>query len=105
MVQPSKAENGPQRLVFVSMFVKIHQPWAWIVHFVAALIGFLMLIMFLVWFFGAPSKNASPVLSQGLIIGPYLIFLGGFLLLAGGILAGIFGLRGFLGSLNKRSAS
>jgi len=90
-------------LLVVSMFVKVLKPWGWIVHFVVALFGFLMMIMFLLWFFGAPSKNASPAMAQGLIIGPYVSVLGGFLLLAGGALAGIVGLRGFLNSSSSNA--
>lgn len=83
-------------VALVPLIVKPLESWAWIGRFAVAIPGLIMLIMFLVWFFGAPSKNVSPVMSQGLYFGPYMIFLAGGLLFFGGLAGGLLGLLEFL---------
>jgi hypothetical protein len=83
-------------IAIVPLCIKALHPWSWIGRFLVTIPGCVMLIMFFIWFFGAPSKNVSPILYQGLYLGPYLVFLAGGLLLLTGVLGGSLGLIDFL---------
>lgn len=105
--------TGITGLVFVILLLpiavlplcfKLLRPWAWVGRFLAALAGCVMLVMFAVWFFGAPSKNASPILYQGLYLGPYLAFLAGGVLVLTGVAGGAMGLVAFITELDSESA-
>lgn len=80
-------------LAIVPMFVAPVQKWAWTGSIVCAVFGLITFILFLVWFFGSPSENVSPILSQGVLLGAYMSFIAAVLLLTGGIMDGINGVK------------
>lgn len=90
-------------IAILPLCIKAIRRWSWIGRYLVAIPGCVMLIMFLVWFFGAPSRNVSPILYQGLYLGPYLIFLAGGTLFLTGTLGGTLGLLEFLTWLKSRS--
>lgn len=80
-------------LAIVPMFVVPAQKWAWTGSFVCAIFGLVTFILFLVWFFSSPSENVSPILAQGVMLGAYMSFIAALLLLTGGIMDGINGVK------------
>lgn len=83
-------------IVVVAMVVKPIRDWAWIGSFVVAILGLVVLIMSLMWVFGAPGKNVSPMFAQGNILGPYMTLLGSLAVLGSGITDAVFGLMAFI---------
>lgn len=80
----------------VLFFVRLLHRWAWIGFFACMVFGLLTFILNLVWYFSAPGKDVSGVLSQSVIAGPYLMMPGTLAVFVGGLLGGIFGLMAFL---------
>lgn len=91
-------------LAILPLCINALKPWAWIGRFLVAIAGCVMLVMFAIWFFGAPSKNVSPVLSQGLYLGPYVVFLAAVALLLSGVVGGTLGLVAFLNEFKSGAA-
>ena len=91
-------------VAIVPHYVKLLRPWAWIGRFALVIPGFALFIIFLLWFFDAPSDNHDPILAQGLILGPYISLLGALGLLTAGIAGGIYGLIEFVQALRVRAA-
>src|SRR5262249_45634697 len=78
--------------LIVGIFVRVLRPWLWIGSFLSAVFGIILLIFALIWVFGSPSESVRPMLSQGIIIGPWVCLAAAVVILAGGVLDGIFGL-------------
>ena len=91
-------------VAIVPHYVRLLRPWAWIGRFALVIPGFALFIVFMLWFFGAPSDNIDPILAQGLILGPYISLLGALSLLTAGIAGGIYGLIEFVQALRVRAA-
>lgn len=84
----------------VPWVVRLLRRWAWIGFFTGMVMGLLTFILNLVWYFTAPSKDVSGILTQTVIAGPYLLMLGSLTVFVGGLLGGIFGLMAFLKTKN-----
>ena len=69
--------------------------WVWIGAFLLAMLGFLVFLLSMIWFFRAPAVSMPGVVSQGVSVGLWFSMLGGLTVLIGGILAGLPGLRSF----------
>jgi hypothetical protein len=70
-------------VILVPMFVVILRRWSWTGDILSIVFGIIMLIMALVWVFGAPSESVEGRLWQGIIAGPWLILVGSLLVLVG----------------------
>jgi len=77
--------------IIVAIFVVPFRAWVWIASFVAALLGLILLIFSMLWLFGSTGGSVPGLFWQGVIIGPWICLVASLLLLAGGILDGIFG--------------
>lgn len=88
-------------IAIVPIFVPFLKRWIWTGYFAAAVIGLIMLILSMVWYFSSPGENVSGMLSQGVGFqpGPYFALLGSLAVLAAGVLGGVFGLLHFLKEL------
>ena len=93
-------------IAIVPIFVRFLRGWIWTGYFAAAVIGLIMLILSMVWYFSSPGENVSGMLSQGVGFqpGPYLALLGSLSVLAAGVLGGVFGLLHFLKTLKAAKA-
>jgi ABC-type multidrug transport system fused ATPase/permease subunit len=93
-------------VAIVPMFVKLLRNWMWIGYFVAAVVGLVMFILSLVWYFSSPGENLSSYVKQGVgwYPGPYLEILGTLATLTVGVLGGVFGLLSFLKGLKAGAA-
>lgn len=96
-------------VAIVPIFVKFLRNWIWTGYFAAAVIGLVLLILSMVWYFSSPGENVSGMLSQGVGIqpGPYLNLFGSLAILTSGVLGGVFGLLHFLKTLKagKKAAA
>ncbi|MGI0133753.1 MAG: DUF4339 domain-containing protein [Candidatus Micrarchaeaceae archaeon] len=90
--------------VILPIFLTLLRPWLWIASFASAIQGLVMFILSLVWIIGSPSESAPPLLSQGVILGPYLVLLASLLLLVAGIVDGIKGVILFVASIRMKTA-
>src|SRR5262249_47279345 len=77
--------------IIVAIFVVPFRGWVWIASFVAALFGLILLIFSMLWLFGSPGGSVPGLFWHGVIVGPWICLLASLVLLAGGILDGIFG--------------
>ena len=87
----------------VALAVSLLKPWAWIGFFTCMIMGLIAFILSLVWYCTAPGRDFSKVISQDVIVGPYLLMPGTLTVFVGGLLGGIFGLMAFVKSCRSRS--
>lgn len=84
-------------LGIVPIFVGAYRRWAWIGSFVAGVMGLILFILGMVFYFGSPGENAEGLAQGvGLSPGPFLVIFGSFGTLAAGVFSGVIGLLEFL---------
>jgi GYF domain 2 len=85
---------GAVVLLFAIVFVAVPplRNWSWIVSAVALVMGIVTLILSLIWIFKSPGQDVAGVLSQGIVVGPWLMLAGGVLFLVAGLFDTIFGI-------------
>jgi len=89
----------------VPLFVSLLRRWMWTGYYAVAVMGLVMFILSLVWYFTTPGKNVKG-LSQGVgwYPGPYFEIVGSLAVLVAGVLGGVFGLVHFLNSRKAAAA-
>jgi hypothetical protein len=90
--------------IVVGIFVALVRPWLWTGSFLAGFLGLFLVIFPLTWIFGAPSESAGDTLRQGNSVGPWLGLVAGLIVLAAGIVDGVFRLLAFLAVWKAGSA-
>lgn len=78
------------------MCVRRVRPYGWIGSFGAAAMSLGLAIWSLVWILTCPGEDMSPYLSQGIIVGPYLVLVGSLLVLAFAVVDGVLVSRRFV---------
>lgn len=85
---------GAVVLLFATVFVAVPplRNWSWIVSAVALAMGIVALILSLIWIFKSPGQDVTGVLSQGVVVGPWLMLGGGIVYFVTGLFDTIFGI-------------
>jgi predicted Zn finger-like uncharacterized protein len=78
--------------------------WGWIGSFLMAGIGVPIVVFSLAWVIGSPGQDVEPYFTQGIHVGPLILLPGSLILLLGGVIGGVLGLREFLQRLKARGA-
>jgi hypothetical protein len=85
---------GAVVLIFGIVFISVPpmRNLSWIVSAIALVMGIVAIIFSLIWIFQAPGQDATGVLTQGIVIGPWLMLGGGAVYFLAGLFDTIFGI-------------